>query len=270
MRFRLDKGTAVKFDLERTLNCGQCFRWDFDGTNWNGVAFNREVSIQLDGDHVWAVCENYSDVQIWRDYFDFNTDYSKIIKNISEVHPFLARLAKIHGGIHILKQDPWEVLCSFIISQNNNIPRIKSIISRLCEAFGTKISRGYSFPGPERLANAGLEELRCLRAGFRAKYIIDASRKVAGAEIEFNTLSQLSVSEACRQLQIVNGVGPKVANCVMLYGLHRLDAFPIDVWIKRILNKYFPNKACDFFGPFAGVAQQYLYHEGRNSRTSLD
>ena len=170
------------------------------------------------------------------------------------------------GGISLLKQEPWEALCSFIISQNNNIPRIKGIISRLCEAFGDNLGNGdFSFPDAERLAKMTPEELDPLRAGFRAKYIVDAARKVASGEVPLYELKKLPLEEGLDSLMKITGVGPKVASCALLYGCGKKDAFPIDVWVKKILKELYPDGFPFEDSPYKGVAQQYLFHYRRFS-----
>ena len=158
-------------------------------------------------------------------------------------------------------QSPWETLCSFIISQNNNIKRIAGIIERLCENFGDELGDGvYSFPSAEKLACLSVDDLSVLRSGFRAKYIIDAAKKVSSNEVDFKKVASAELSEARAELMKITGVGPKVADCALLFGFHRLDAFPTDVWIKRALSYLYPNGFPDFADQYKGIAQQYLFH----------
>ena len=244
------------FDLTATLECGQCFRWDKqpDGS-YRGIA----------GRRVLCITENHLEEAgkdpFWRVYFDLDRDYAAIRDELAQVDPILAKAAAFAPGIRILQQDPWEALCSFIISQNNNIPRIKGIVARLCQAFGEKTASGIlCFPTPDRLARENEEALACLRCGFRARYILDAARKVAGGQIDLESLRTQPLAKAREQLMTIVGVGPKVADCALLYGLHRLDAFPMDVWMKRAMKEWFPGKQPEDFGPYAGIAQQYLFH----------
>jgi N-glycosylase/DNA lyase len=175
--------------------------------------------------------------------------------------------ASFSEGIRILNQDPWEALCSFIISQNNNIPRIKGIIRRLCETFGEpldieclSLSEGRSFPSPQQLSDVPEEALRAIGCGFRAPYILDAARRITERCIVLEELRSIPTDEARRILMEIRGVGPKVADCTLLYGLHRLDVFPADVWIKRAMETLFPGKTASFFGEYGGIAQQYIFH----------
>ena len=163
-------------------------------------------------------------------------------------------------GIRVLHQPAWEALAAFIMSQNNNVPRIKGIIERLCTAFGDPLAWGYDFPPPERLAGLGEEDLRVLRCGWRWEYLLDAAEKVASGLLPLDQVAVLPLPEARQALQSIKGVGPKVAECVLLYGMGRLEAFPLDVWMKRAMKILFPGKKPEDFGPYAGIAQQYIFH----------
>ncbi len=255
------------FDLAQTLDCGQCFCWTKqDDGSWSGVASGHTLRILQNEDG--SLCPSGLP-DFWRSYFDLDTDYGVIRDGLSEMHPVLKEAVSFAPGIRILNQDPWEGLCSFIVSQNNNIPRIKGLIRRLCAQFGEPAADGlYSFPAPERLAGADEVQLRGLGCGFRAGYILDAARKTASGEIELDRLRSAGIDEARSALMSIRGVGPKVADCALLYGLHRLDAFPLDVWIKRAMELYFPGKDPSFFGPYAGIAQQYLFHYMRKGRSA--
>ena len=186
----------------------------------------------------------------------------------------MAAAVEAGQGIHILLQEPWETLCSFIISQNNNIPRIKKIVSELCRRFGTPVRyRGeehYTFPSPMRLYEAGRDNISETRMGFRARYIEDAAQRVAFDSSFFCEVASSPTYEAAdMKLRDIKGVGPKVSACTLLFGLHRYDAFPVDVWIRRTVGKYFPGGApdCIDFGelaPVAGILQQYIFNYERN------
>ena len=177
----------------------------------------------------------------------------------------LAAAVDYGRGIRILRQDPWEAICSFIISQNNNIPRIKGLIAALSARAGEKIAEGvYSFPTAEAVAALGVDELRALKMGFRAPYIIDAAIKVSSGALDLAAVAALDTPEAEKMLCGVKGIGPKVADCALLFGFSRYDAFPIDVWIKRVIAKYF-DEGFDprALGRYAGVAQQVLFYYER-------
>lgn len=253
-------------DLKETLECGQCFRWDESAPNeYIGVVQNLTVNVKTD--HNNLIIENTSEDdfnKVWANYFDLYTDYGSIKDKLSLLHPTLKAAAAYAPGIRILNQDPWEALCSFIISQNNNIPRIKGIIKRLCESFGKKIKDNiYSFPSAKDLADCSVEDLAPLRSGFRAKYIIDAAQKVASHALDLEKIKSLPINDAREQLMTIKGVGPKVADCALLYGMHRLECFPLDVWMKRAMEKLFPEMTPLDFGENAGIAQQYIFHYSR-------
>lgn len=249
------------FDLAQTLDCGQAFRWkQTDIGSWVGVAHGKRLELVRNGNDIviYGTDENEFEA-IWKKYFDIERDYSAIIDAISS-DATLKNASNFGSGIRILKQDPWEALCSFIISQNNNIPRIKGIIERLCESFGEEIDGYYTFPSYERLASCTVDDLAVLRSGFRAKYIIDAAQKIANGEIDLKSLESIGYSEAQKQLMTIKGVGPKVADCALLYGLGYIEAFPSDVWIKRALNEFFGGVIPECAKPFGGIVQQYIFY----------
>lgn len=255
------------FSLEDTCECGQCFRWNrqADGS-YLGIAAGKGVRVLQEGDCLFfygAMIDEFN--SLWRHYFDLDSDYAAIRRELCE-DEVLRRAAQFAPGIRILRAEAWETLCSFIISQNNNIPRIKGIIERLCAAFGERLEGGgYGFPSAEKLACLKEEDLATLRCGFRDKYILDAARKVAGGELDLEALRYAPIEEARERLQCIKGVGPKVAECVLLYGLHRLEAFPVDVWMKRVMEVLFPQGLPEFAREYAGIAQQYLYHYVRSN-----
>ena len=191
------------FNIAQTLDCGQAFRWSIDDDNvWQGIAFGKFLRLKQDEEKIILFDTSKKDFEeIWLDYFDLNRDYAKIIDGISH-NETLKNAAKYGYGIRILRQDSWEALCSFIISQNNNIPRIKGIVERLCENFGEKIEGGYSFPAAEKIALLSLDDLAVLRSGFRAKYILDAAKRVASGEIRFAEIEKLSTDEARQKLPV--------------------------------------------------------------------
>ena len=247
------------FDLGATLECGQCFRWKALGEGeYRFFAGSRQGTAGPSS--LGSLWEDPA----WRQYFDLERDYGGIRRELSGFHPILAQAAEFAPGIRILNQDPWEALCSFILSQNNNIPRIQGIIERLCQTFGEPLEDGgFSFPGPERLAGRSPEELAPLRCGFRARYVVDAAEKVCRGLPDLSQLGQIPLEEARQALMTIVGVGRKVADCTLLYGLHRLDVFPVDVWIRRALDQLFLGMTPESFGPYGGIAQQYIFHYSR-------
>jgi N-glycosylase/DNA lyase len=255
------------FNLAQTLNCGQCFRWNAqpDGSYF-GAAFGHTLHVaQTDHAILLMDCTEREFRQIWCDYFDCDFDYGEVRRALTHNDPVLAQAAKFAPGMRILRQDPWEALVSFIISQNNNIPRIKGIVDRLCNLFGEPLGEVCSFPSAERLASLTESDLAPLRSGFRAKYILSAAQHVASGDIELEALRTMPIDEARQKLMTIHGVGPKVAECALLYGLHRLEAFPMDVWMKRAMAALFPGKTPADFGEYAGIAQQYIFHYSRNN-----
>lgn len=252
-------------DLEQTLDCGQSFRWEKqDDGSFSGVAFGKYVNISLDVTDMIIKNAVPVDEKIWRDYFDLELDYGKIRGDISKLHPVLEEAARYAPGIRILRQEPYEALCTFIISQNNNIKRIKGIVARLCESFGEELEEGvYTFPTAERLAKLTPDDLAPLRAGFRNRYIIDSAKKIASGEVDLELCKTADYEAARAELMKITGVGVKVADCTLLFGMHRVEAFPVDVWMKRAMEKLFPGMTANDFGEYAGIAQQYIFHYSR-------
>lgn len=251
-----------EFCLSDTLNCGQCFRWEEqEKDKFSGVVKTSAVTVMQKGNNLIIEADAESlDENFWKHYFDLNIDYMRIRETLSFNKPLRTAMEYTYG-IHILNQEPWETLCSFIISQNNNIPRIKGIISRLCSTFGDPLEDGFhSFPTAERIAGLSLEDLAPLRAGFRAKYILDAAKKVSSGEVDFSKIMNGDLKEGEEELLKIYGVGTKVAQCVLLFGFHKLNAFPIDTWMKKVLKEYYPKGFPKRANKYAGVAQQYLFH----------
>ena len=251
------------FDLSETLDCGQAFRWKqietengYDIT-YSGCYINKPLKISQKNDEFAFHDTTEEDfLNIWVDYFDLATDYSSLKKRFSSDET-LKKACEFAGGIRLLKQDSWECLCSFIISQNNNIPRIKGIIQRLCEHYG-------EFPTANQLAEETVESLNYLRSGFRAKYLIDAAQKVSSGIVELDKISSMDIQQAREILIQIKGVGKKVAECVLLFGMYRTEAFPVDVWIKRVMEEYYPGGIPECAQLHCGIAQQYLFHYIRN------
>lgn len=263
------------FSVFRTFDCGQCFRFEpcepshpSHKYEVEGIAFGKYVRFAdgLDGElYIYSSAEDFD--SIWCSYLSLDIDYGAVNERIlsalsgaDALH--MARAAEASRGIRILRQDSWEALCSFIISQNNNIPRIKKIIAALCEKYGEKLENGYAFPTPEDLSKAGEEAIFELRTGFRAKYIYDAACKISTGELLLADVKGANTYEDAEKLLLtIKGVGPKVAACTLLFGFERLSAFPVDVWIKKVIANRFENGLDHtLFGDYAGVAQQYLFY----------
>lgn len=270
------------FDIAQIFDCGQCFRFDPDAEGGiSGIAFGRRIRLeQPRADTLVIYGADRGDYeQIWRRYLALDENYGAVKADIAaRFAPFdktgvIAAALERGGGIRILRQDPWEALCSFIVSQNNNIPRIKKIIAALSDAYGEKLkyktpdggSVTYSaFPTAEALARAGEDAIYRLRTGFRAKYIYDAARRVAEGLTDLDEIAMLPTAEAAAELMKIKGVGIKVASCALLFGFGRTEAFPVDVWVKRVLDKYYPDGIdISALGDYAGIAQQYLFYYER-------
>ena len=257
-----------ELDLKKTFECGQCFRWKAapDGA-YTGVAFGRALKLHETGGAVYCdapLCE----LPFWRRYFDLDADYSALARSFTDPQ-YLRDCAANGRGIRILRQEVWEALCSFILSQCNNIPRIKKIVSALCLRFGTPLSGGeFTFPGASRLAPLSENELLPLRMGYRAAYVLEAARRVDSGTLDLEALDALPGDEAFAKIRELPGVGDKVANCFLLYSLHKMDRFPVDVWMRRALKAHFPpDYDPSVLGPGAGLAQQYIfYYERANGR----
>lgn len=261
--------TKDDFDLEKIFECGQCFRWNMneDGS-YTGVAMGKAARIYKDDSGIYISGEADDVANIWHDYFDLSLDY-RSVRNGLCIDEYMKKASDFGAGIRILRQDKWEALCSFIISQCNNIPRIKKIVETLCACFGDEIEfegkTYYSFPSAEKIAALEPEDLAPLRCGYRAPYIIDAAIAVSSGKLDLDKLSEASLDEAVKALRSINGVGVKVANCAILFSLHKLDAFPIDVWMKKAIEQHY-GKGFDpaVFGEYAGIGQQYMFYYQRS------
>ncbi len=254
------------FDPFVSCECGQCFRFTkIDETEYILFAKGRKLDIKkADGGWLFSDIDEVEFKNSFFDYFDLSRDYSAIINRYSD-DAEISDAAKLGNGIRIFRQDPWETLISFIISQNNNIPRIKKIIESLCRLLGKEENGFYSFPDAESIRNAGIEGLAPIKSGFRAKYIIDAAEKVVSGEVSLEKIAVCGYAEALNELKKIKGVGDKVANCVLLFGFGYYEAFPIDVWVKRVITKYYgENFNPNSLGEYAGIAQQYLFYRERN------
>lgn len=253
-------------DLELTLDCGQAFRWEKqDDDSWSGVAGNKYLNIKKDGDSF--VLKNTSSddyLQFWQHYFDFDRDYTSICSRLSEDR-LLSEAIDSYYGIRILNQDPWEALCSFIISQNNNISRIKSIIKRLCDACGDPIGGGvYAFPRPEQLSLMSVDDFQKIGAGYRAEYLAQLATQAVSGNIDLQKIKTLPLNDARNELLSILGVGNKVADCALLFGLGFFEAFPMDTWMKKVMTQY-GGTMPDCFKGYEGLAQQYLFHWARHN-----
>jgi len=269
------------FNLKHIFDCGQCFRFNqIDENTYFGVAKGKALKISQNGDSVTMFDTSKEDFEnIWYDYFDLGRDYGEIKSELS--CDDIMKEAIFYGdGIRILNQDLWEATVSFIISASNNIPRIKGIIERFCESYGDKIEymgkTYYTFPDIEKTASLTKEDLSVIRAGYRDKYIMDAASKFKNGELSEDDIRSMSAQDAKKALMSINGVGNKVSDCILLFGLNKADSFPVDVWIKRIMEYcYFDSEqsidtisefANKKFGKLGGYAQQYLFFYARENK----
>lgn len=259
------------FNLFQTFECGQCFRWNVDREgSYCGTAGDFFAKLFYNGDEI--VLQSDAPDSFWLEYFDLERDYRSVNSALS-LNPVLAPAAQYGKGIRILRQPFFECLISFIISQNNNISRIKKIVESLCLNFGTArrcdSTQYYTFPTPEQLYDKDLSVIKC---GFRQRYINDAVSRVISGEISYEQLISLGTDEARDKLKTICGVGNKVADCVLLFSLGRFDVFPKDVWVKRTMKLVFgleeneiDSFAASEFSGYAGLAQQYLFFYAREN-----
>ena len=278
---------VTSFEPKHIFECGQCFRWDEeqDG-NYTGIVKNNVINVKkVDNSIAFESlgADNLEELVI--DYFDLNRDYEKIKDELSKIDEYLANSIKYGSGIRILNQDLWETIISFIISANNNIPRIKGIINRISQKYGSEIEwRGkkyYTFPTVENLAKATVEDLRSLGLGFRDIRVYNTTHKILEKQVDLEKLHQEVDTKKVRDtLLTLDGVGPKVADCILLFStLKRFDVFPIDVWVRRVMNElYIKNEdetkvnkkdieklAKEKYGNLEGIAQQYLFYWKRDT-----
>lgn len=268
------------FNLNHIFDCGQCFRWikQSDGS-YTGVAKGKAVRITASDNNITIFNTNLQEFfEIWEDYFDLKTDYALYQKRLSG-DKIMQKAISGGSGIRILRQDTFEALISFIISASNNIPRIMKIVDSLCSLFGDKVELEgktyFTFPSVQKLQGITEEDLAPIKAGFRAKYIIDAVNKISDGTVCLEMLGTMPVSEARTRLMQINGVGPKVADCVLIFGVGRLDVFPVDTWIDKAMKMLYP-EACrgvkvrtageNLFGDICGLAQQYIFYYARENK----
>ncbi len=276
------------FDLKDIFECGQCFRWNKEENgSYTGIWKENVVNIKKEGqDFVFTgICKNNNLEEEIQKYFDLDRDYEQIKKELSKKDEYMKTSIAYGKGIRILNQDLWETIISFIISANNNIPRIKGIIERLSKAYGDKIEWNgkeyYTFPTPRELKDVTVEEYRKLGLGFRDIRLYETTKMILDGKVDLKKLEQNpNTMEVRDELLSLSGVGPKVADCILLFSdLKRLEVFPIDVWVRRVMNDlYIQNEdeakvskkqiekiAKNKFGNLAGLAQQYLFYWRREA-----
>ena len=264
------------FDLEKIADSGQCFRFNECGDGCSIVAGDKYLFVKKTGEREYDFsCDEKEFKGFWKNYFDLETSYSDIRHRIDkEQDEYLFRASEFGKGIRILRQDPWEMLISFIISQRKNIPAIKAAIEKLCALAGDKIAEDtegkdvYSFPTPLQLSKVPMEQLSACSLGYRDKYVHRAALDVVSGVCDLESYKKLTDEELMEKLLELFGVGVKVANCEILFGYHRLDAFPKDVWINRVLEQRYPEGFLfEKYAPYNGVMQQYLFFYSRSEGT---
>ena len=265
--------TEDDLDLLKIAESGQCFRWNkAEGHCFRVIHGGHCVYMEETGEGEYRIdCSEEEFQAVWRPYLDLDLDYREVRRRVKKTKdPFLAAACEMEKGIRILRQDPWEMLVSFIISQNKNIPAIKKSIEMLSEMAGERKTdrRGetfYAFPTPERIAGLSGQELSDCRLGYRCKYVSAAAGAVLSGSLDLGKLIAAGDEEALAALKGIYGVGTKVANCVLLFGLHHLNAFPVDVWIRKVLEEQYPGGyPYEEYSPWNGIYQQYMFAYYRN------
>lgn len=259
------------FSPEHTFECGQCFRFVPSPVGgYAGVAFGRFLRLWCERDGLFLQTNRSDFEQIWRPFLDLDRDYGAIERVLSG-DTQLKQAVDFGRGLRVLAQDPWETLCTFILSQCCNIPRIRAMTETLCRLFGVPIGEYegtplYAFPDPQRLAACSEPDLAPVRAGYRARYVLSAARRISSG-FDLNALRGLPTDQARGQLMQLEGVGRKVADCVLLFGLQKLDAFPVDTWMKKASNLWDSGFPVHLFGETAGIAQQYIFYYVRSQKS---
>lgn len=276
------------FELKDIFDCGQCFRWNIENDgSYTGVFGNNVINVKKSCEDVIfsGICQDGDIENVCREYFDLNRDYEKIKDELSKIDNNMKISIEYGKGIRILNQDLWETIISFIISANNNIPRIKGIIERISKKYGNEIiykgKSYYTFPTPKQLKNVTVQEYRALGLGFRDIRLYETTKMILDKKVDLEKLhKEKDFNKVREELLTLSGVGPKVADCILLFStLKRFEAFPIDVWVRRVMNElYIKNEdetkvnkkqiekiAYEKFGDLAGMAQQYLFYWKREA-----
>ena len=271
---------GIHINIRETINSGQIFLWENYGNEW----------FVLDGDDIIMGKQTPFEVLTFskrvKNFFRQDDNYVKILKEITK-DKIVKKTSRYYPGLRITRQDPFQCCISFIISSNSNIPNIRMRLQKLCRKFGTKVRFQkrdfFLFPEPKRLARATMQELNQCKLGYRSKYVLDTSRAIASGEIDLDELKKIKYEQAKESLLKLPGIGDKVADCIMLFSLEKLDAFPLDTWMLKILQKYYSDKFCidkktiskkryedmrqnilEYFGRYAGYSQQFLYKMERD------
>lgn len=269
------------FNLKYTLECGQCFRWKNNNDYYVGVIKDRVIKIRQDGDYIYVRSNEQKDLEkVVKEYFELEKDYSSIEKRIASLDDYVKKALKNTSGMRHLKQDFFETIISYIISANNNIPRISKSVNEISKRYGKKIEfddeEYYLFPTPEQLKDVTIDDYRACGVGFRDKYIYNTVKRINNKEIDLVKMQDMDTPSLRKELLSLMGIGPKVADCILLFSCGRQEVFPIDVWVERVMKKlYFNDKniskeeilkyASDNFGNDAGIVQQHLFYNIREN-----
>lgn len=269
------------FNLKYTLECGQCFRWKNIDDYYVGVIKDRVIKIRQDGDYIYVRSNEEKDLEkVVKDYFELEKDYKSIEERISIVDEYVKKALKNTSGMRHLKQDFFETIISYIISANNNIPRISKSVNEISRKYGKKIEfdeeEYYLFPTPEQLKDVTVDDYRACGVGFRDKYIFNTVKRINNKEIDLLKMQEMDTQSLRKELLSLMGIGPKVADCILLFSCQRQEVFPIDVWVERVMKKlYFNDKdvskkeilkyASDKFRDDAGIIQQHLFYNIREN-----
>ena len=281
----IDNGISIKLnmDLSNVFDNGQTFRWNkSEEDSYIGVAYGRVLEVRREGENVQFLNTNEEDFRsIWMHYFDLETDYMALEKELKKIDGNMKLAVEYASGLRLLNQEPYEMLISFIISANNNIPRIKKIIEKLSSEHGEIIeeykgARYYAFPGACTLSVLSVSVLKETGLGYRDRYVKQAATDVCENDVSLNDIKGLDTLSASKELKKILGVGQKVAECILLFGLEKRDVFPVDTWINKVLEELYPGEVerhggvreffMNHFGEHAGLAQQYLFHYMRTGR----
>ena len=267
-------------EIDNSINSGQVFLWEKDGTNWYGINGQDILKINKNG-VIKSILNSKTN------FFRKNDNIQEIIRSISK-DKTVKKAVKEYEGLRIFKQEPFQCMISFIISSNSNIQKIKNSLEKITKKFGTKVTiqnkEFFLFPKPEKLANASIEEIKKCGVGYRAPFIKQASKMIVLKKINFKYLEKCDYEEAKKNICVIPGIGNKVADCILLFSLNKLEAFPLDTWMIKILEKYYSNqfnietktitkkqyqilheKIVNYFGPYCGYAQQFLFKMEREN-----
>lgn len=289
-KWKVEKNSIIiksfrHFNPVHTFECGQCFRWEKINDNlWFGVVKDLAVNLEWNGKDLifHDTCED-DFLRVWYSYFDLDRDYGEIKEKLGKDDPVMKEAISFGHGIRLLRQDFQETLISFLISQNNGIPRIRKIVEGLAQSFGEPISFSKpdvrTFPTCEKIAGTSLEDLRTIRAGYRDKYILKASQQICKGEVDMNILQNGEPFQSRNEMIKLFGVGEKVADCTLLFSGMRYDIFPVDRWVRRVMaelylgyeasNEEVNSFAIKKFGDLAGFAQQYLFYYAREKKIGM-